>query len=73
MRVKLSKFQFGKRCVEVLVHFVTSEGLLPSESYIEAIKGLKEPRNIHEVMLFLGILNFFGSFILHFADRSEEL
>lgn len=73
MRIKLSKCRIGKRDVEILGHRVDENGVRPSEGHVEAVKGLKEPTNLKELLRFLGLMNYFSSFIPFFSDRAKPL
>ena len=72
-KLKFSKCTWGANEATVLGHKVTPNGILPSDEHVTAIRNLQEPTNGTELLRFLGIMNFFGSFIEDFAHRSRPL
>jgi len=73
MRLKISKCRFGVQEVEVLGHRVTANGLKPSETHITAIRNLKEPQTLTELLRFLGLVNYFATFLPNFTNRAKPL
>lgn len=73
MKLKISKCSFGKRISELLGHQITPEGLLPSEKHIDGMKTLRWPTNGTELLLFIGLVNYFSQFIPHFTDQMRPL
>ena len=72
-KLKFSKCVWGTDEATVLGHKVTPQGILPSDEHVRAIRQLNEPTNGTELLRFLGLMNFFGSFIQDFAHRSKPL
>lgn len=67
------KCLFGVSQLEFLGFTLTSEGVKPSISKIQAIKNFREPNTVEEVRSFLGLVNFVGHFISDLATKSEPL
>eukprot|EP00171_Calliarthron_tuberculosum_P011706 IDg11706t1 len=72
-KLKLSKCEFGTKTATVLGHTVTPDGIKPSNSHVQAINDLQEPKNGAELLRFLGLMNFFADFIEDFANRAKPL
>ena len=73
MKLKLSESQFGRRCVEVLGHRVTQNGIMPSEEHLSSVKTLLELSNGQELLIFLGLANYFSEDLEDFAMRAKPL
>ena len=54
-------------------HLMSSKGIGPTESRVEAVVRAQEPTNAEEVRSFLGLVNFSGRFILNLASITERL
>ena len=52
---------------------MSSKGIGPTESRVEAVVRAQEPTNAEEVRSFLGLVNFSGRFILNLASITEPL
>ncbi len=73
VRLKLSKCVFGVREISILGHIVNQEGLQPSAGHVAAIRALVEPASGEELMRFLGLVNYFASFVDHFSEAAKPL
>ena len=73
LRIKRAKCEFMKLSVEYLGHSVDSEGLHTLPSKVEAIQQAPQPRNVQQLRLFLGLLNYYGKFISNLADIIHPL
>ena len=51
------------RQIEYLGHVIDEKGLHPTEDKIRAIKEAPTPKNITQLRLFLGILDYYGKFL----------
>ena len=52
--------------VEKLGHKVAKDGLQPPESKVEAvIKASFHPHNVTELKIFLGLINYYSTFLLN--------
>src|SRR5690606_17394095 len=61
--INLSKCSFGKSEVEFLGHLVTSDGIRPLPSKVEAILNYPRPHTVKQLQRYLGIVNFYRRFI----------
>ena len=63
VRLKKSKCQFFKSSVEYLGHRVDATGLHPTTDKLRAVAEAPAPKNLKELRSFLGLINYYGSFI----------
>ncbi|KFD49043.1 hypothetical protein M513_10091 [Trichuris suis] len=68
LRCKLEKCSFFSPSVEYVGHIISAGGIRPSEKGVQAIKQLPRPRNVHELRVFLGKVNYYAKFLKNFAD-----
>ena len=54
-------------------YLLSSKGIGPTESRVEAVMNAKEPQNAGEVRSFLGLVNFSARFIPNLATTTEQL
>ena len=73
VRLKFSKCKFMATEATYLAHEISAEGIKPSQKKIEAIINLKEPTNVKEVRMFMGMINFYRRFFDKFAVRIEPI
>jgi len=71
--IKLSKCWFGKSEATYLGHLISSDGVKPLPSKIEAVKNFKVPENLKEVRSFLGLVNYYHRFVPNMATIAEPL
>ena len=53
--------------IEYLGHKITKDGLQPSESKVEAVTKAPFPQNVTELKDFLGLINYYGKFLLNLS------
>ena len=63
MRLKREKCKVFSPSVEFLGYRIDADGRHPLDSKVRAITEAPEPRNIAELRSFLGLINYYGSFI----------
>uniref|UniRef100_A0A5S6QHL3 Reverse transcriptase domain-containing protein n=1 Tax=Trichuris muris TaxID=70415 RepID=A0A5S6QHL3_TRIMR len=73
VRLKRDKCFFGVDEVEYLGFRIDKQGLHPTAEKVEAIQKAPNPRSKTELQAFLGLLNFYSSFIPGKADVLEPL
>ena len=73
LKLKLKKCEFLKNSVAYLGHIITPEGLLPDPAKIEKIANFPTPKSIQEVQCFLGISNYYRSFIKDYGKIALPL
>ena len=71
--LKRHKCTFAAPSVEYLGHVIDQEGLHPSEEKVRAIKQAPHPRNVTELKLFLGLLNYYSKFLPHLSTFLSPL
>ena len=71
--VRPDKCVFGVEKVNFLGHEISSGGVTPLESRIEAIRRFPRPTSIKALQEFLGILNYYHRFIAHAAEILSPL
>ncbi|RXW12198.1 hypothetical protein EST38_g13657 [Candolleomyces aberdarensis] len=62
-----TKCHFGYQSILLLGQKVSRLGLSTHKEKVEAILELKEPRNVHELQVFLGMMVYFSSYIPFYA------
>ncbi|UYV63475.1 hypothetical protein LAZ67_2004171, partial [Cordylochernes scorpioides] len=65
------KCHFGSRRIKILGHLVDANGIHPDK--VEAVSKFPRPRNISELMSFLGLCSYYRRFIENFADKARSL
>ncbi len=73
LRINPAKTTLAATKIDYLGWTITQEGRSVSPDRLEAIKALKEPRNVAEVRSLLGLLNYFRHLVPRYADVSEAL
>lgn len=73
LRVNLEKCNFGKTEVIFLGHIVDSRGLRPTSEKVEAVANIPKPKTMNELRRFLGMINFYRSFLPHAAETQLPL
>ena len=71
--VKWSKCAFLQEEVVYCGHYISAEGIRPVSSNVEAIQKAPAPTNISEVKAFLGMVNYYNSFIPNLSTITEPL
>jgi hypothetical protein len=61
LKLKLAKFHFGKRSVELLGDRVSQGLVRPSDDHTAVYANFKEPRNASELLRFIGLVTFLVS------------
>ena len=59
--------------VEYLGYIVDKDGLRTTPAKVEAITSAPEPRLVHELRSFLGLVNYYGKFICHMSTVTQPL
>lgn len=73
LQLKPSKCSFGLPQIELLGHSVSADGIAPLPQRVEAIKNLGPPENVSQVRSFLGMGNFYRSFIDNYSVLAAPL
>jgi len=67
LKINIEKCHFFKTEVEVLGHKISTKGLSPMDSKIEAIKKWQAPSNLHELRSFLETIGYYKNFIPNYS------
>ena len=73
LKIKLSRCQFFKTQFHYLGHKISSDGLEPLPKNLEAIKNLAPTKNVDEAHKISGLLGYYRSFALAFADITTPI
>ena len=73
VRVKQDKCKFMSASVEYLGHRIDPDGIHAMDSKLEAIREAPTPHNIQELRSFLGLLNYYASFIPNLSSLIHPL
>jgi len=73
LKINIEKCHFFMKEVEVLGHLLTTKGIKPVPSKIEAIRHWEKPKNISELRSFLGTVGYYRKFIPNFARVVQSL
>jgi len=73
LKINIEKCSFMKTEVEVLGHTVSTKGLSPIDSKVQAIKEMRSPANLHELRSFLGAVGYYRTFIDQFAQITAPI
>ena len=71
LRLNARKFFFAATSVQYLGHTLSSEGVTPGNSKLEAIQKLAPPKNTKQLKSFLGLANYFRQYINGFSKIAE--
>jgi hypothetical protein len=72
-RLRKDKSLFMEKSIGFLGYVLTSEGIHTSPSKVESIVSIPKPDNVSKLMSFLGLVNFYRSFVPRFAGICEPL
>ncbi|XP_064469921.1 uncharacterized protein LOC135384658 [Ornithodoros turicata] len=73
LRARKDKCLFGVSFMEFLGYHVDSNGIHPADSKVTAIHDAPRPNSKQELQAFLGLLNFYNSFLKDKATVAEPL
>ena len=59
--------------MEYLSHIIRAEGVSPDPTKVEAIRSWPEPKNAHEVRVFLGLANYYARMVKGYASIAAPL
>ena len=71
--INADKSAFGVSAVDFVGHRVTSQGVSPLQSNVEAISMLEAPDSLKGLRSFIGAASFYRKFVPHFSDIVEPL
>ena len=73
IRLKQEKCQLMCDSMDYLGHHIDSKGIHAASTKVEAIQEAPEPRSVHELRSFLGMINYYGKFVANLATLLHPL
>ena len=73
LKLNKDKIQFKLDEIKYVGHLITSEGVKPDPSKIQAILQMKAPENVSELRKFLGLINYLSRFLTQLSEETEGL
>jgi len=73
LKIKPSKCKFFKDEVVYLGHTLTRTGITTEDSKIDKIRDWPIPKNVRDVRSFLGLANYYRTFVPKFSEVAEPL
>jgi hypothetical protein len=70
---KPEKCEFEKNSVEYLGFIIGEGGVKMDRKKVETILDWEEPRNVHDIQVFLGFANFYRQFIREYSKKAAGL
>ena len=71
--MKLSKCHFFTKEIQYLRHILSTKGIRPLQSKIQAINNMHPPKTAKQVCTFLGLVGYYRKFIKNFAKMAKPL
>jgi len=71
--INADKSSFGVSAVDFVGHRVSTQGVSPLQSHIDAIAKLEAPRTTKELRLLIGAASLYRKFVSRYADIIELL
>ena len=68
-----SKLVLRTNTIKYMGMVLTKDGVSPDNEHVRAIKEMKEPENVKELQKFLGMVNFWSSFVPKMSEISAPL
>ena len=73
LKLNWKKCRFCSESLIYLGHRITSKGILPDESKLEAIKNIQVPKSVPKLRSMLGLVAYYKRFIPGFSQRAAPL
>ena len=73
LKIKLLKCQWFKKEIKFVRHRISKEKIQPDEDNIKKIRECPPPKDVKEVRRFLGMAQYYRTFIKGFADIARPL
>ena len=67
------KLKLRQKFIAYMDHLLTTEGLKPNPSKVEAIQNMPELTNVNDVQSFIGFVNYLSHFLPKLSDICEPL
>ena len=65
--------RFGVPKIKFLGNVVSANGIEVDPDKVAAVVNLPAPKNVHEVCVFLGMVNHLSKFAEHLADKTKPI
>ena len=72
-RLRMDKCKFFQDTVKYLGHIIDNQGIHPQPAKLDAIASMPYPKNIAELRLFLGVVNYYDRFTPGLAMKCAVL
>ena len=73
LKLKDSKCNYFKTCVQYLGYLVSGKGIKPLPEKLESVKRMPAPTTPKEIKQFLGLVGYYRKFIPRFADIARPM
>ena len=73
MKLNRENAEVKKTAISFMGHLITSDGLLPDPSKIDAITKLKRPTSIEEIQRLCGTVNYLARFLPRLSTVMEPI
>lgn len=73
LKIQIDKSEFLQKEVAYLGHIVSSEGVKPNPSKIQAVQEFPIPKTPKEIKTYLGLLGYYRKFIPNFAKLTKPM
>jgi RNase H-like domain found in reverse transcriptase/Integrase zinc binding domain/Reverse transcriptase (RNA-dependent DNA polymerase) len=73
LRLNPSKCHIGNGEIKYLGYIISAEGLKPDPEKVQAVQSMEAPADVTDVRSFLGLINYYRSFIPYCAEYSAPL
>ena len=73
LKIKVKKCSFFTEKIKFLGYTVTPDGMTIDDERVKSIRDMPDPTNKKQLQSFLGVCNYFRSFIKNYADIAEPL
>ncbi|GFQ93684.1 transposon Tf2-6 polyprotein [Trichonephila clavata] len=73
LKINISKSVFGVEEIEFLGYLISNEGSNPLPEKVKAITNYKKPETLHDLRIFLGMINFYRRYLKDAAKNQALL
>jgi len=73
LRLKPQKCKIGANAIGYLGYIIDDKGLHPNPEKVKAIQSMSPPKSVHEIRVFLGLINYYRGFIPACSELSAPL
>ena len=73
LKFNLKKLKLRQKSVAYMGHLLTSQGLKPDPSKVEAVRKMPTLVNVNDVQRFIGFVNYLSRFLPRLSDLCEPL